>query len=395
MSFELSPGVINTLIYLALIIGAIKLLPHFIAEHGTKNAVGFLISSCGLIGVSFADMMNNLSAARILGSTNDSVMAYKALAVGVVIASIAIGFIVNESRNNSALKVSNWFRFGSAIGCILISAALTVLARSAEFSTNDMGSKAYKTTISVSKDHIKTLEKEAKKLDKFIAYCQREVGSVDGPKCSAAVERRPIITQELKQERDNLKAAHSSSIVNLSESVSTKTGLDGDYLQMFIIYATACFLPLINIVLSGGMFFFWGNLIRDHKKKQRNLEGETGGRSRTDAELFENDSRTESGTVLGTIDSSERTVPPKSNNNKAKRKVKTKPPNDDQIDRVTDAAVKIAIKTKSWPTLDNVQKESKVNRSAVSKIMKMSGTKKRITASIDSAKKNVLPFGKG
>ena len=78
MSFELSQGTINLLIYLALIIAVIKLLPAFIAEHSTKNAVGFLIACSGLIGVSFADMMNNLSAARILGSTNDSVMAYKA-----------------------------------------------------------------------------------------------------------------------------------------------------------------------------------------------------------------------------------------------------------------------------------------------------------------------------
>lgn len=234
-----------------------------------KDFFCMILCAIGAYYFASSEAWVNISASGVLGSSGESALSAKHVAVGIVFALLALGSIAKVTKSKHG-QYALWTVTGLAA---LFSSILTITGVSIDYAANDHSGKIQGARQDSNLANVKMWERERRELlsglDDLKSECKKD--HYFGP-----CQRNQARISELS---DKIEAANTDSMqsimteqVDISEAVFQKAGIPGLWVERALIYLRGIVAPiLISVLMFGFWTFFenvWGEYRRSHKAKK-------------------------------------------------------------------------------------------------------------------------------
>jgi hypothetical protein len=221
---------------------------------------GMLICAAGLYLLASSDMLINVSASHVIGSTPESRESLKLVAMGCVFGLLGLG----SYAAITSTKKDDWLIRGVVLLASIFSAVLTIQATSVDYASNETAGTREHARRDMNKDSIKALEKNYKAHEAKWLECERDryFSSTDCKRAGQAMEK--ITAQILAINSDTAQSVAAQS-VDISDAVEEKAGLPAIWIERAGIYARAFFVPLMIYFLMEAFWSFWSVFFKESK----------------------------------------------------------------------------------------------------------------------------------
>jgi hypothetical protein len=212
-----------------------------------KDLICMIFCGVALFFLASSDALINMSSSSVLGSTDDSQLSFKAVAVGITVALLACGSIAHALDNKMAIA-GVWFCVALAT---CFSAVLTIQSASIDYLANDKSNRIQNAVRNNNERSIKDLKDEKREIQKLIDECKKDQHFAS---CALSYRRLEQISTEITKLRRDNSASIRSEEIDITDAVELKAGIDGATLERIGIYSRAIGVP---VLISLCMFGFW------------------------------------------------------------------------------------------------------------------------------------------
>lgn len=218
-----------------------------------KEKVGMLLCLVGIIALAASEMLINWSAAAIVGATEVSAWSLKAVAIGVVFTSVALGAI-------GFIITGFWGKFFIVCTVILtglVQATFSIQGSSIDYASNDHSGEIQGARQSANKDNVEDLQKEKELIEadmpKQSAECEKDKWWHD---CNKAKRRLTEINQQITAARNDTVDSVRSEEVDITEAIDDHAGIPGRWIELAAIWSRAFAIPPAISLLTFGFWAF-------------------------------------------------------------------------------------------------------------------------------------------
>lgn len=226
-----------------------------------KNIIGLILCFLSVLLLASSDGLINMSAASVIGATDDSRSSARLVAIGVTVALLALGSVVVIIKDDLG-KLFTWL---AVIFASIFSCTLTIQAVAVDYAVNDNSSQSSQYIRGSNDILIDSLQHDKEINQQLIDECERDRYFND--KCHRAIADNKRITREIAA---LLKKSNESAIaqtVDITEAVETKAGISGALIETIGIYSRAIAVPIMITICMMGFWFFWERIAKSKKPK--------------------------------------------------------------------------------------------------------------------------------